>query len=178
MHAWQDGKHCDAKQTPCLGWLVWLYTSASPSENIHPSASTYSSAMVRGTFLTSTSNIHTEGKKIITLNQFGCLCESPRTGELRMVKRTLSSLILQPSNLINWLLIYWDGAQSAPRLWKQTPSRIPRTEGRMELRSIDCSADPRSYNPLRPPLRSHQCPFWGGARGCGRQQAWWEEREH
>lgn len=28
---------------------------------------------------------------------------------------------VQASNLINWDLIYWDGPQSAPRLWKQTP---------------------------------------------------------
>ena len=60
---------------------------ASPSSS---SSSTSSSAMVRGS---QTSNVHREGKKIITLNQFGCLWESRRTGELRMVKCRLSSLI-------------------------------------------------------------------------------------
>lgn len=81
-------------------------------------------------------------------------CESrPGAESWGCLKRRPSSLILQPSNLINWLLIYWDGAQGAPRLWKQTPKpdlptapRVARNWGQLTVRWTHAPANPFRQN--------------------------------
>jgi len=106
---------CTPSQTANIAALrklpTWaqLYTSAYPSET--------PSVAVCGR---QTSHIHTEEEKIITLNKFGCLWEL--WGQQSWGWRGAGChWSVQASNLINWLLIYWDGLRGTPRLWKQTP---------------------------------------------------------